>query len=359
MTYAIAAAGTGGHVFPGLAIAEALERSGVPANDIVFFGGHRFETEAVPSAGYDLVEVELRGLKRSLSPQNFAIPRVVWKATGRIADELIDRKVRSLIATGGYVTIPAGFAARRVGAAFFTQEQNAHAGLANRIMSRWATTAFTSFPDTEGLADARFTGNPLRSAFVAFDRTALRRQARHHYELDDRGPVLGVVGGSLGAGVLNDTVRELLLTWSGPDLQIVHLCGTVHADAMRDLANPRDMVHRVVPFESNMERFFAASDLVLSRAGGIFAEITATGSPSILVPGGFGSKGHQDASARYVAGAGAGVVVEQDDLDGIGVVIADLIFDESKLSEMAAAATSMGRPAAADDIANVMVQAHG
>ena len=333
MTYAIAAAGTGGHVFPGLAIAEALERLGVERDDIVFFGGDRFEVEAVPVAGYDLVSVPLQGLKRSFSSSNLKIPLTVRSAVRAIAAEMRSRNVMAAIGTGGYVTVPAALAARSADTAFFIQEQNAHAGLANRLMARFAQEAFTSFPDTEGLPKGAFVGNPLRSSFVSFNRSQLRETAYDYYGLDPMVPTLGVVGGSLGAGVLNKAVAKLVRNWDGPRLQIVHLAGRIHADEVRAEPNPQGIVWNVVPFETLMERFFAVTDIVLARAGGMVAEITATGTPSILIPGSFGSKGHQAASAEHVERSGAGFVVEEANIDTASSLVRRLIIDTDERRE--------------------------
>lgn len=358
MSYGIASAGTGGHVFPGLAIAEALERTGVGKEEIVFFGGARFEAEAVPDAGYDFVQVELRGLKRSFSSANLGIPMVVRRAATTIAEELRQRSVKVVIATGGYVTVPAGWAAHRASVPFFVQEQNAHAGLANRIMSRWAVDAYTSFPTTEGLPEGVYAGNPLRSGFVAFDRTRLRPLALERYGLNPDTPVLGVVGGSLGAGVLNEAVQTLVRGWSGPDIQILHLTGTLHGDTVSAQPNPLEIPWKVVPFEPSMDYFFAASDLLLARAGGMVAEITATGTPAILVPGEFGSKGHQLATARFVEEAGGAIVVSEDELSDIAERIVEIIGDPRRITEMAERSKELGRPHAADDIAKRLVATH-
>ncbi len=359
MTYAIAAAGTGGHVFPGLAIAEALERAGVLRSDIAFFGGSRFEAQAVPAAGYDFVEVELRGLKRSLALANLTIPRTVWSAARQMAQHIRLRDVHALVATGGYVTVPAGWAAKRCRIPFFVQEQNAHAGLANRIMGRFAEETFTSFPVTDGLPDALYSGNPLRTMFVDFDRAELRQAALDHYGLDPALPTLGVVGGSLGAGILNQTVSDMVQAWDGPPMQIVHLVGTIHESAMAEQSNPHNLPWKVVAFEPAMELFFAVSDLVLARAGGMVAEITATGTPAILVPGEFGSKGHQAASADFVSRSGGALVVEQDNVARVATEIASLIEDPTRLAEMSAASSAVGRPQAANVIAARMIEAHG
>ena len=345
-------------MYPGLAIAEALERGGVAKADIVFFGGDRFEAEAVPGAGYDFVQVELVGLQRSLTPANLRIPLVVKAAATTLAAEFGRRNVGAVVATGGYVTVPAGWAAHRVAVPFFIQEQNAHAGVANRIMARWSVEAFTSFPATEGLPNGIHTGNPLRSMFVKFDRARLRREALERYGLRSDVPVLGVVGGSLGAGVLNDVVSALVGVWDGPDFQILHLTGKIHAETVAAQPNPRQIPWKVVPFEPAMDMFFAASDLLLARAGGMVAEITATGTPAILVPGEFGSKGHQLASAQFVEKAGGAIIVSQDHVGEVPARVAEIIADAARLERMGRMSAALGRPRAADSIATRVMAAH-
>ena len=129
MTYAIAAAGTGGHVYPGLAVAEALMAAGVDRSKIVFFGGDRMEATTVPAAGFELTQLELRGLKRSFSPSNLSLPFVVWRAVRRTRNEIEARGISAMLCMGGYVTVPVAYAAKRSGIRLLIHEQNARAGL--------------------------------------------------------------------------------------------------------------------------------------------------------------------------------------------------------------------------------------
>lgn len=362
MSYAIAAAGTGGHVFPALAVAEALIELGVESPSILFFGGHRFEADAVPAAGFELVGLELRGLKRSLSMENLGLPLVVRAAARRVEAEIRARGIEVLLATGGYVTVPAGWGARRAAIPFFVQEQNAEPGLANRIMSRWAQAAFSSFEGTGGLHREEFVGNPVRASIARFDRTALRGAALARYDLTPDLPTVGVVGGSLGAGAVNEAVAAMVERWTGPACQIVHLAGPSHApgiSARASTENPWGIAWRVVPFETHMEYFFAASDLVIARAGGMVAEITATGTPAILVPGEFGSAGHQLASAQALRAGGAAIIVSETDLGRLGQETAELLADRPRREAMRQASERMGRPTAARVIASRLVDAHG
>lgn len=355
MTYLIAAAGTGGHVFPGLSVAEALVDLGVSRSEVRFVGGSRLESEVYPAEGFPFLQVELRGLQRSLAAKNLGIPRIVIRARDRIRGEIDAAGIRCVLGLGGYVTIPAGWAARKAGVPFFNAEQNAEAGLANKVAARWARRTFTSFPETRGLPGGEWVGNPVRSPFWAFDRDALGRAARHHFDLPDGVPVLGVFGGSLGAGVLNQAVEAIAESGLGGEMAIVHVTGTAHIEALESKKPHHSVTWTRRGFEERMDLFYAAADLVLARAGGAVAELTATATPSILVPGSFGSARHQAENASYLARSGAGVIMQESDLPGLPELVGSLLHDESRLSEMQRSAAAISRPDAAHSIAKAMM----
>lgn len=352
MTFAIAAVGTGGHVFPGLAVGEALVAAGVPRQDVLFVGGDRLESTVYPEAGFPFLRVPLQGLKRSLSLANLRIPFTLVGSVLAMRRAFRERSVHTVLGLGGYVTVPAAIAARLAGATVMVAEQNAHAGLGNRLAGRLARRRFGAFSETEGL-EAEWVGNPVRSAIAHFDRDALRPEALARYGLDDRRPVVGIFGGSLGAGVLNRVAPAV----AGLDgVQVIHLAGDAHAGA---LAASATADWRIVAFEDRMDLFYAAADIVVARAGGAVAELSATATPAVLVPGGFGSAGHQGANAAYLANAGAAVVVEETAVSTVPSVISYLLADRQRLAAMRAAASTLARADAADVIAAAMMTADG
>lgn len=354
MTYAIAAAGTGGHVFPGLAVGEALVDAGVSRRDVLYVGGSRLERAVFPEAGFPFLEVELAGLQRRLTPANLRIPAVVAAAVRDIAAEYRRRSVRAVLGLGGYVTVPAGLAARGVGARLAVSDQNAHAGLANRIISRLAAARFGAFPETIGMPGARWVGNPVRASVL---RPVDRAEALAHYGIEDGRRVVGVFGGSLGAGALNAAVERAVDGWIDAGITVLHLAGMRNPDVV-DRAARRD--HWIaMGFEDRMERFYAASDLVVARSGGSVAELTATHTPSVLVPGSFGSGGHQRANAAVLAEAGASVVVEEASIDRLGEVVMGIVSDDDRLEAMVAGCARLAKPAAATTIATEMRTLHG
>lgn len=354
MTFLIAAAGTGGHVFPGLSVGQALVSMGVPKSEVVYAGGDRLESTVYPREGFPFLQVEIRGLKRSISLSNLALPNLVRKARNQIAESIESMSVGAVLGLGGYVTIPAALAARRTGVPFLHAEQNAVAGLANRVVARWAERSFVSFPNTSGLEHAEWVGNPVREQFWSFDRERGVIVGRRRYDLASDQPVLGMFGGSLGAGALNEAMVSMLGTWAGRPFQVVHLTGTRNIDELEGNVAAEGVTWRRVAFEDSMESFYAACDLVVARAGGGVAELLATGTPAILVPGDFGSAGHQTSNARFLADAGAAVIVAETDLAQLGEVVNRVLFDETLLSEMRQSANRIAKPDAALAIAEAL-----
>ncbi len=357
MTYLIAAAGTGGHVYPGLSVGEALLDRGVARDDIMYVGGHRLEAKVYPELGFPFLQLDIRGLQRSASPANLGIPAMLIKARRTVESIIEERGIRAVLGMGGYVTVPVGMAARKCRVPFFCSEQNAEAGLATRVVSRWARTTFTSFPSTGRLTTGTWVGNPVRSAFWDFDRETTRSKALADYGLSEDLPVLGVFGGSLGAGVLNKAVADLASGWGGSPIQVLHLTGARFIEDLIPMTSGDRVVWVRIGFEDHMENFYAASDVVLARAGGAVAELTATGTPSILVPGAFGSGGHQEGNARFLDSAGAAIVLPESELHRLPEVVTTTLLEPDRLEQMRDASKAISRPRAAHEIAAAMIEA--
>lgn len=346
MTIAIAAAGTGGHVIPALTVAGALVARGIPPGEVVFLGGDRYESTAVPAAGYGFAGFDLVRLHRSLSPANLRIPWALRRTSGAMADTLRTTGAGVVIGMSGYVTVPAAMAARRAGVPFLVHEQNAEPTLSVRYGSRRAVATLLGLPGpAERLPRTVVVGNPLRPEIAAFDRAALRSAARARYGLPAEGPVVGVMGGSLGAQVLNETAPAI----AAGGVALLHLTGPAAAGVGKGTAAPSLPWVRV-PFETRMEDFYAAVDLVVCRAGAMtVSELAATGTPSILVPL---ERVRQDGNAAVLAAAGAAIVVRQRDVARVPGLVADLVADTGRSRAMAAAATGAARPDAAAVVAD-------
>jgi UDP-N-acetylglucosamine--N-acetylmuramyl-(pentapeptide) pyrophosphoryl-undecaprenol N-acetylglucosamine transferase len=356
-SYAFAAAGTGGHVVPALTVADELLRRGIDRSDIVFFGGARMAKQLVPQAGFEYVEVPLQGLRRSLDWRNLKLPVVLRQAVKELRQGLVARGCRVLLTTGGYAAIPAGRAAARTGVRFLIHEANAEPGLANRVAARWADRVFLAFPG--GPLQGDVVGNPLRPELVDFDRQALRRPARARYGMPDEGPVLGVLGGSQGARVLNEQAAAVAAR-PGPTAGIVQLAGRGQVEEMQREAGGAAVPWRVLAFEDEMHCFYAASDLVLARAGAFtVSELGATATPAILVPRAAGSAGHQDRNAATLAEAGGAEIVDEATIDRVPDIVAGLFADPDRLARMRHSAVTTARVEATAALADAMQEAAG
>ncbi|MBT8196927.1 MAG: UDP-N-acetylglucosamine--N-acetylmuramyl-(pentapeptide) pyrophosphoryl-undecaprenol N-acetylglucosamine transferase [Acidimicrobiia bacterium] len=355
MIFGLAAAGTGGHVFPALAVAGALVDRGIDRNDIVFFGGDRIEARVVPEAGYELVQLPLRGLERRITTRNLAIPGMVRSAAAAVRHRLEADGAVSLLAFGGYVTVPAVWGARRAGVPAMLHEQNAVPGLANRLMSRFAQTVYVAFDAAlDTLDGATVIGNPLRPEFDRYDRNTLRPDARKRYGLEDGSFVVGILGGSQGAAVLNRAADSLV---GGSKATLLHLTGRANIEDVQARAAASDR-WVVVAFEPAMENFYAACDLIVSRAGALtMSEVAATSTPAVVVPFAAGTGGHQAANAAALASAGGVVVIPEDRIGELTGVVTGLVEDPDRLESMRTALQPLARHDAAGVLADAMIEA--
>lgn len=356
MTFAIAAAGTGGHVFPALSVAGALEDLGVQKHEIRFLGGDRLEARAVPEAGYPFRAFALARLRGWSSPANLTIPFVVRRSAASMAAHLRESGAKVVIGMGGYVSVPASLAARQAGIPFFLQEQNASPGRASRFAARRAVATFLGLPGaSERLPRSTVVGNPLRNEIAGADRSVLKAKARVRYGMEDPARVLGILGGSLGARVLNEAAIALAER-SGAD-GIVHLTGPDAFVGMSQLALDAAVPWTCRPFEAEMQYFYAAVDLVVCRAGAMtVSELSATGTPSVLVPL---DRVGQGWNARSLAGAGGARLVPELDIRTLPDVVRALLGDQDELERMGDRALRVGRPDAARRIAGRLVEAAG
>jgi UDP-N-acetylglucosamine--N-acetylmuramyl-(pentapeptide) pyrophosphoryl-undecaprenol N-acetylglucosamine transferase len=358
MTFAFAAAGTGGHIYPALAVAGALVESGVPSSDIVFFGGDRLETRIVPEAGFELIRLEVRGLKRSLTTDNLMLPVIVRRATTDVADALEARTPGVLTVFGGYVSVPAALGARKVGMPFVIHEQNAVPGLANRYVARRAARTLVAFaPALDRLKNAEIVGNPLNSVFEHYEREEFKAEAFLRYGLAPDLPVVGVFGGSQGAEALNEAAAGFAQVF-GEMVSVLHLTGSDHHDSVATQA--RGVPNWVtVPFEADMQFFFAASDVVLSRAGAMtVSELAVTSTPSMVVPLPAG-KGYQAMNARDLERAGGAVIVDQGRIADVPSLLSNLVGDADRLDAMRSGARSVARPDAARRVVAILKEVSG
>ncbi len=353
MRIAIAAAGTGGHVYPALAVAEALAGQGIAAGDLVFLGGDRIEASAIPAAGYRFCGYRLTRLQRRLTPANLAIPWVVHRSATAMAAELRRSRVSVVLGMVGYVSVPAAVAARRAGIPFVLHEQNAAPTLAGRFGARRARRTLLGLPGaSERLPRSEVVGNPLRREIASFDRAARRPAARARYGLPASGPVVGILGGSLGALTLNRLGGEIARAAGSA---VLHLTGRAAAGVEEATGGSLPWIR--IPYEERMDDFYAAVDLVVSRAGAMtVSELAATATPAVLVPL---ERVGQTGNAAVLTGAGAAVAVSSAEVATVAGIVADLVADPERRAAMGRAAATMARTDAAAVVARRLIEVAG
>lgn len=344
-TLMVMAGGTGGHIYPGIAVAEALKASGWR---IVWLGNaDRMEGRLIPERGYETAWIRfgaLRGkglLAKLLLPLNLL--RGFWQALAAIRRTKPD----VVLGMGGYVSFPGGMMAALLGRPLVVHEQNSVAGLANRVLARVADRIVTGFPKV--MPRSRWLGNPVRADIVALPAPDARFA-------DREGPLrVLVIGGSLGARVLNDIVPQALA--SLPEAvrpQVVHQAGAAQIDALREAYAAARVTGDLRPFIDDMAAAYAEADVVICRAGALtVAELAAAGVASILVPLPHAVDDHQTGNARFLADRGAAYLLPQSELSAERLAGILRGLDRRRLRDMANAARALARPDAAADVAQV------
>jgi UDP-N-acetylglucosamine--N-acetylmuramyl-(pentapeptide) pyrophosphoryl-undecaprenol N-acetylglucosamine transferase len=345
-TIVIAAGGTAGHVVPAVAVADALRAE---AARVVFVGGERAERTLVPQAGYELRPVAVEGLSRS-NPLKAA--RAAAKAVGAVgAAARILREVRpgAVMGGGGYVAGPVGLAAVALRIPLVLTEADSHLGLSNRLLAPFARRVCLAF-SIAGREGEKYlvTGRPVPEP--ATDRAA----ARARFGLEDGERCVLVFGGSLGARSINEAAVR---AFAGAPYRVLHAAGA------RDYAALRDRVpgerYDLREYLDGFGEALLASDLCVARAGGSIFEVAAHGRPAILVPYPHAAADHQAANARWMADAGAAVVVADRDLtpERLRAEVDGLLADPARLRAMGEASAALARPDAAQRIAAELLAA--
>ncbi len=355
MRVLLAGGGTAGHTSPLLATADALRRLD-PTVEVTALGTPRgLEVRVVPEAGYPLELIPPVPLPRRPSVDLLKVPARLKGAVSATL-EVIDRlRPDVVVGFGGYVSMPAYFAARRRKIPLVVHEGNAVPGIANKAGARMTRHVATSFPETP-LRHATYLGLPIRRMISTLDRPAQREVARAGFGLDPDAPTLFVTGGSQGARRLNQSVPAAQRALAGAGVQVLHVVGA-SGSATVDRRDG-DPAYVVVPYLDRMDLAYAAADLVVCRAGAnTVTEVAAVGLPAVFVPLPIGN-GEQEHNARPVVDAGGGLLVQDGAFtpEWVAASVPPLVTDPAKLSTMSAAAADL-IPRDADDKLAQMVMA--
>jgi UDP-N-acetylglucosamine--N-acetylmuramyl-(pentapeptide) pyrophosphoryl-undecaprenol N-acetylglucosamine transferase len=346
----IMAGGTGGHIFPGLAVAESLRAQGVPVVWLGADGG--METRVVPAHGIDLHTVAVGGLRGKGLRTRLAAPLMLLRSLMASRKLLGSLRPRSVLSMGGYVAGPAGIATWMSGRPLLVHEQNRVAGFTNKILARLARRVLAGFADA--LPHAEWVGNPVRAVIAALPPPEQRFDGRH-----DRRRLL-VLGGSLGARALNLNVPAalaLLPEEHRPD--VLHQCGARGVEEARKAYADAGVAARIEPFIEDMAAAYGWADLAVCRAGALtIAELTAAGLGAVLIPFPHAVDDHQTRNAQTLVAAGAAELVPERGMDtaALSTRLRELLGDRHRMLSMARAARSLAKPDAAAAIARACLE---
>lgn len=359
MKMLLAGGGTGGHLFPAIALAEQLKYE-EPQSEILFVGTERgLESRMLPELGWPLEKIEMSGWAGLGYGGKLKVLGKLMKSFGQSRTILQEFRPDVVVGVGGYASVPVLLAAKTMGIPYLVHEQNAWPGLANRLLGRWAKRVCLSFDE----ADRAFhrsatvlTGNPVRSAMESCPNIEEGRNC------------LLIFGGSQGAKAINRAMTAALphlADWQDK-LEIIHQSGEPdYEETLREYRDHGWTNVEVTPFIKDMATAYAKSTLIICRAGATtLAELTACGRPAILIPYPYAAAGHQSGNAQAMAAKGAALMMEEADLtpERLAKLVSGLLHDRSSIKTMAAAAKGLARRGAAarllQECRSVLVEAH-
>ena len=347
----ILAGGTGGHIFPGLAVAKALREHQVTVTWLGAEGG--METRLVPQHGIAIDTIAVRGVRGKGVLTLLAAPFKLFSAVRAAQRVLRQRQPRAVISFGGFAAGPGGLAARLAGVPLIVHEQNRAPGMTNRVLAKFAGRVLTGFPDSFAGAIEEVVGNPVRAEIATIAPPEQRFAGRE-------GPLrLLVLGGSQGARALNGAVPQALAALRGGiACDVRHQCGEKLRDEAVAAYAGAGIEASVEPFIADMAAAYAWADVVVCRAGALtLAELCAAGVGSVLVPFPQALDDHQTSNARYLVDRGAAQLLPQDDdlAQHLSATL-EILSHRGDLLRMAQAARALARPDAAEKVANIVLE---
>ena len=357
MKILLSGGGTGGHVYPAIAIANKIKEEN-PEAEIIFVGTEKgIESEIVPKYGYELKTVTVQGFKRKIDIEN--VKRVFKLFKGLEQSRKIVKKFKPdvVIGTGGYVSGPVLFNSSMSKVPTIVHEQNSFPGVTNKILAKMVTKVLTSFEDSherfpeETRSKLVLTGNPVRKEILISKKSVSRRKLGIQ---EDKKMVL-CYGGSGGSRKINDSMKLVIRNLVNDDIAFIYATGKNFYDGFISDINDLDLkpYQKVVPYLEDMATALAACDIVIGSAGAIsLAEITALGKPSIIIPKAYTAENHQEYNAKSVESKGAGIAILEKNLtpETLNETVYKLLGDRDLLLDMSNASKEIGKPEAIDII---------
>lgn len=351
----ISGGGTGGHIYPAIAIANALQEKD-PQIEILFVGAEgKMEMEKVPKAGYSIIGLPIVGINRQHLFKNLLFPFKLFNSFAKAIKIINDFKPDVAIGVGGYASGPLLIAASLKNIPFFIQEQNSFAGITNKFLAKKARKIFVAYPNMEKFFPKdriQLLGNPVRKDLIA--SSYKKHTAQEHFQLDPQKPCLLVIGGSQGARSINRAIAESFGKLAASGIQLIWQTGIPFEKEAKEIAASYPQFKSyVAAFIYEMDLAYAAADLVCSRAGALsVSEICLAGKPSILIPFPAAAEDHQTENAKSLVSQQAAVLISDAEASTKMVDEAlKLLQQPDKLSKLGQAAKKLGKPNAATEIA--------
>ena len=348
--------GTGGHIYPAVAVAEALKRKWRDDVEILFVGAEgKMEMEKIPALGYKIVGLPVAGLQRRLDWRNLLVPYKVLKSVWQARRVIRDFSADVVVGFGGYASAPVLWAAQRMGVPTVIQEQNSYAGLTNKILARGARRICVAYDGMERFfAEDKIvmTGNPLRGNFAPAKEKSV--EAAAYYGLSVDKPTILVVGGSLGTRTLNEMMKRWILSLeSDPDVQVIWQTGKFYEREMQEFlsSRPTKGVWQGA-FIERMDYAYEMADVVISRSGACtVSELCLVGKPTLFVPSPNVAEDHQTKNARALVDKDAALMVSDREAVERGMPMAlSLLTDKVRLASLKENIARLGIRDAADRV---------
>lgn len=362
MKVVIAGGGTGGHIFPAVAIGHALQRLR-PGTELLFVGANgKMEMEKVPQEGFKIVGLDIAGFNRSNLLKNLTLPFKLWKSRQQANKVIRDFKPDAVVGVGGFASFPMLYAAQGKGIPTLIQEQNSFAGKSNKILGKKAKAVCVAYEGMEQFFPKEkimITGNPVR-ANIAHSRIS-REEGLVAFGLDNNKKTILVVGGSLGAKTINEAIAQGIEEIAGWGVQLIWQTGKPFFREAKALAEKYGKEIIVQEFIRNMEYAYAAADIVVSRAGALAsAELCIAGKPVIFVPYPYAAEDHQTSNAMALVQRKAALMVKDSEASALLVrELKTLLQNESMQQSMAANIVKQGIKDADERIANKVIEISG
>lgn len=358
----LSAGGTGGHIFPAIAVANEI-KSRFPNCEILFVGAEgKMEMEKVPQAGYEIVGLPIAGLQRKLTLSNFLLPFKILKSMLKAKSVVKEFRPEVAVGFGGYASGPTLRAAGMAGVPTILQEQNSFAGVTNKLLAKRAKAICVAYEGMDVFFQKekiQLTGNPVRKDFVKLPYSQAEALAKLNF--DSTKKTILIVGGSLGARAVNAAVEASLQDWLSKGFQVIWQCGKIYKSNLESKYRSTNGL-LLFDFIQDMALVYAAADVIVSRAGAMsVSELSLVGKPVVFMPSPNVAEDHQTKNAMALVSKGAALMVKDSEAElNLARVVSELLKNENEISTLKKNIVAFARPNATEEIVDTLIEVvHG